>query len=119
MGPVMISSKSTVGPTDKANSATEHNRDELTRLVTDAPDVYQDLMRDLRAAQRHQRLIAWADVIRQAIGNLSGLSALLILAATAWHAIDQGDATQGTAIITSGAVAIVTVFVTGRLTRGR
>jgi hypothetical protein len=119
MGRVMISPRGTVGVTDKGSSARELSGKELARLATAAPDVYQDLMRDLRKAQRHQRLIAWSDVIKQAIGNLSGLGALLVLAAIAWHAIDRGDATQGAAIITSGAVAIVTVFVTGRLTRGR
>jgi hypothetical protein len=49
---------------------------------------------------------------------LSGLVALVLLTAIAWHAIDRGDATQGASIICTGAVSIVAVFVTGRLTSG-
>jgi hypothetical protein len=41
---------------------------------------------------------------------------LLLLAGVAWHALDLGDSTQGAAIICTGAVSIVAVFVTGRLT---
>jgi hypothetical protein len=49
---------------------------------------------------------------------LSGLVALAVLAAISWHSIDRGDATQGASIICTGAVSIVAVFVTGRLTTG-
>ena len=47
---------------------------------------------------------------------MSGLVALGCLTVIAWHAIDRGNATQGASIICTGAVSIVAVFVTGRIT---
>ncbi|MGI8334785.1 hypothetical protein ACRYCC_32945 [Actinomadura scrupuli] len=92
---------------------------ELGQLATKAPEAYRDLMRQKEHDQRHRRRMAWADLITQLTGNLSGLASLGILAAVAWHAIDRGAATQGAAIICTGAVSIVAVFVTGRVTGGR
>jgi hypothetical protein len=88
---------------------------ELAMLAQSAPRTYNKLM----AAERHQRRRDWADLIAQVIGHFAGLASLSILATVAWHALDLGDATQGAAIICTGAVSIVTVFVTGRLTSGR
>lgn len=93
--------------------------DELVHLRDSAPDLYADLMYELRQDLVHRRWLAWSDVIAQTIGHLCGLIALLALAAVAWHSIDSGNATQGAAIITAGAAAIVAVFVTGRLTRSQ
>jgi hypothetical protein len=72
-------------------------------------------MAEKRLDQRHLRRIAWAGFIAQTVGHLCGLIALAVLAVVAWHAFDLGDATQGAAIICTGAVSIVAVFVTGRL----
>jgi hypothetical protein len=88
---------------------------ELVLLAQNAPKTYDKLME----AERHLRRWDWADLIAQAVGHLAGLAALSILAVVAWHAFDLGAATQGAAIICTGAVSIVTVFVTGRLTSGR
>ena len=88
---------------------------ELALLRDSAPDMYADLMREIRKDLLHRRWLAWSDVIAQTIGHLCGLTALVALVAVAWHSIDSGNATQGAAIITAGAAAIVAVFVTGRL----
>jgi hypothetical protein len=84
-----------------------------------APDIYERFIKAKEAEWRHQRRQAWADHIAQVIGHLSGLAALGCLTAIAWHAIDRGDATQGASIICTGAVSIVAVFVTGRITSSR
>jgi hypothetical protein len=90
---------------------------ELMLLAEKAPQVYADLMEGRRRQQR----LAWAGMIAQVIGNLSGLAALTICAAVAWHAFDSDAAAQGAAIICTGAVSIVAVFVTGKVagTRGQ
>jgi hypothetical protein len=83
----------------------------LALLAEKAPEAYRDLM----AERRHWRRLAWASLIAQLVGNISGLLALFGLGAVSWHAIDRGDANQGAAIICTGAVSIVAVFVTGRI----
>jgi len=93
--------------------------DQLIRLAETAPETYADLLRELRKDLAHRRWLVWSDLAVQTVGHLTGLIALISLVAVAWHAIDQGDATQGAAIITAGAAAIVTVFVTGRLVRSK
>jgi hypothetical protein len=85
---------------------------ELALLAQNYPKTYDKLM----AAERHRMRREWADVIIQGVGHIAGLAALSILAIVAWHAFDLNDATEGAAVICTGAVSIVTVFVTGRLT---
>jgi hypothetical protein len=88
---------------------------ELTQLAKSDPEIYREFMEEKKADRRHERRIAWAGIIGQVIGHVCGLAALLVLAAVAWHAFDLGDADQGAAVICTGAVSIVAVFVTGRL----
>ena len=90
---------------------------ELTQLATSHPDIYREFMDEKKADRRHARRIAWAGIIGQIIGHVCGLAALGVLAAVAWHAFDLGDADQGAAVICTGAVSIVAVFVTGRLVK--
>jgi hypothetical protein len=89
---------------------------ELSLLAQKAPGAYQDLISQKQLDQQHRRRIAWAGFICQIVGHVCGLIALLVLAVVAWHALDLGDATQGAAIICTGAASIVAVFVTGRIT---
>lgn len=96
----------------------EFTTQELLLLAEKAPDVYRELMDQKKLDQRYRRRMAWATLLAQEVGHVCGLIALLILAAVAWHALDLGDAAQGAAIICTGAVSIVAVFVTGRLTGG-
>jgi hypothetical protein len=81
-------------------------------LQEKAPEAYHELMRDYRSLRRQ----AWANLVAQVVGNISALVALGLLTAISWHAIDRGAATQGASIICTGAVSIVAVFVTGKLT---
>jgi hypothetical protein len=97
-----------------SESHSEFTVKELILLSEKAPEVYRELMREKQLDQRHRRRIAWAPLIGRVVGNVCGLIALSMLAATAWHAFDLKDATQGAAIICTGAVSIVAVFVTGR-----
>ncbi|MVU77566.1 hypothetical protein GPX89_09975 [Nocardia sp. ET3-3] len=92
---------------------------ELVALEAEAPEICRMFLEQKKLDQRHRRRFAWVSLLTQTVGNLSGLAALGILAIVAWHAIDTGAATQGSAIICTGAVSIVAVFVTGRLTVGR
>lgn len=110
-----MSATSPVGSSATPPEIGELTAREMALLAQNAPKTYNKLM----AAERHLWRSDWADLIAQVIGHLAGLTALSILAVVAWHAFDLGDATQGAAIICTGAVSIVTVFVTGRLTSGR
>jgi hypothetical protein len=85
-------------------------------LRDNAPEIYKEFIQAKKVEWRHQRRLAWADLLAQVIGHMSGLVALGCLTVIAWHAIDRGDATQGASIICTGAVSIVAVFVTGRIT---
>jgi len=98
-------------PSTRTGTIGEFTGRELALLAEKAPAAYHELM----AGQRHLRHLAWADLIAQTVGHLSGLVSLSILAVVSWHAFDLGAATQGASIICTGAVSIVTVFVTGRL----
>jgi hypothetical protein len=88
-------------------------------LRKNAPEIFERFLKAKEIEWRHQRRLAWADILAQVIGHMSGLAALGCLTVIAWHAIDRGNATQGASIICTGAVSIVAVFVTGRITNRR
>jgi hypothetical protein len=85
--------------------------DDLATLAKRAPGAYKQLM----ARESSRRRLEWAGFVAQVVGHLCGLAALVVLAAVAWHAIDRGASTQGASIICTGAVSIVALFVTGRV----
>jgi hypothetical protein len=87
----------------------------LALLAEQVPDAYREFI----ASEASRRRLDWADLIAQVTGHICGLVALLILAAVSWHAIDRGASTQGASIICTGAVSIVALFVTGRMTKSR
>jgi hypothetical protein len=91
---------------------------ELILLKRADPEVYCTLMTERKRDQRHQRFMKKAPVLVRVFGNACGLVALSLLAAVAWHAFNLKDANQGAAIICTGAVSIVAVFVTGQAMRG-
>lgn len=105
--------------TDRFNEKDLEILADLALLSEKAPEVYNEFMKEKRDELHHLRRLAWADLIAQVVGHLSGLAALAILTVIAWHAIDRNAASQGAAIICTGAVSIVTVFVTGRVTSHR
>jgi hypothetical protein len=83
--------------------------DDLVVLAEQVPDAYKQVI----ALEGSRRRLEWAALMAQIAGHLSGLVALFILAAVAWHAIDNGAATQAASIICTGAVSTVALFVTG------
>lgn len=93
--------------------------DKLAWLEANAPAVYRDLMSQRALDQARNYRLKWMDFAVQAVANVSGLVALAVLALVSWHAFDVDAPTQGAAIICTGAVSIVAVFVTGRLARRR
>lgn len=111
------------GPSPERLSANVENTftaPETFLLLEKAPEIYERFIKVKQADWRHQRRLAWADLLANLIGHMSGLAALVLLTAVAWHSIDRGYATQGASIICTGAVSIIAVFVTGRLTdRGK
>jgi hypothetical protein len=92
---------------------------ELSLLAEKAPEAYRALMEQKVSEQKHRQRFAWVDLIAQTVGHLCGLASLSILALVSWHAFDRDAPTQGAAIICTGAVSIVAVFVTGRVAGGR
>jgi hypothetical protein len=89
-----------------------HDVEDLALLANQLPGAYQQLI----ANEASRRRLAWAELIAQITAHICGLAALLILAAVSWHAIDRGASTQGASIICTGAVSIVSLFVTRRTT---
>ena len=92
---------------------------ELSVLAEKAPEAYRDLMAQKKSEQKHRQRFAWADLIAQTVGHVCGLASLSILALVSWHAFDRDAPTQGAAVICTGAVSIVAVFVTGRVAGGK
>lgn len=107
------------GPSTAAEVKVAFTDPAVITLRENAPEIYERFIKAKEVEWRHRRHVAWADLLAQVIGHLSGLVALGCLTAIAWHAIDRGDATQGASIICTGAVSIVAVFVTGRITNPR
>jgi hypothetical protein len=105
-------------PSPAASVEDAYTAPAVTQLRKNAPEIYEQFIKAKQEQWRHERHLAWADLLAQIIGHLSGLAALVVLAAISWHSIDRGDATQGASIICTGAVSIVAVFVTGRLATG-
>ncbi|MFK8908966.1 hypothetical protein [Streptomyces sp. YS-3] len=69
--------------------------------------------------QKHMRCVAWGPTIAQTIGSISGLLALAILVMLAWHMSDRNQGPEAATIVTTGAVSIVAVFVTGKVAQAK
>jgi hypothetical protein len=92
-----------------------YTAEDLASLAEYAPDAYRQLI----AGETSRRRLEWAGLVAQISGHLCGLAALLMLCAVSWHAIDRGASTQGASIICTGAVSIVALFVSGKMSDGR
>src|SRR4051812_41732040 len=97
----------------------EFTVEELSLLFEKAPEAYRELMAQKVREQKHRQRVASVDLIAQTVGHLCGLASVSILAFVSWHAFDRDAPTQGAAIICTGAVSIVAVFVTGRVSGGK
>jgi hypothetical protein len=93
--------------------------EKLTWLASNHPEVYKDLLEQRKLDQKRNYRLKWRDLVAQIAGHVCGLGSLVVLAFVSVHAFDSEAPTQGAAIICTGAVSIVTVFVTGRVTGQR
>jgi hypothetical protein len=109
------SSASSLPPEEQPASATRFGGRHAENLAFPGQQVSGSYQKptDNEADGRH---FEGTELIVQITGHICGLAALLILAAVSWHAIDRGAYTQAASIICTGAVSIVTVFVTGKMT---
>lgn len=105
-------SPATAGKPSRTDAPVALDAGELAILAEKAPELARSLV---RVSER----LASAELRAYVIGHLTALAALSILAVLSWHYVDKGAATQGAAIICTGAVSIIAVFVTGRLTSER
>jgi uncharacterized membrane protein len=83
------------------------------------PGTFDRLMTEIEREEKHRRRMEWADLCQRIFGQVCALGTVVTLAFLARYFVDHGAATQGAAIIVTGAVSIVTVFVTGRLAHRR
>lgn len=97
-----------------ALSALPLDVEKLAWLRTNDSAIYDDLMQQRKLEQQRNYRLKWMDFILHTAANASGLVALGVLTLVSWHAFDNHAPTQGAAIICTGAVSIVAVFVTGR-----
>jgi ABC-type Co2+ transport system permease subunit len=72
-------------------------------------------MNAVETAERHERRLAWAEVVLRSIGLLTGFAIAVVLALVAEHLADKGAATQGAGIFGAGAASIISAaFALGR-----
>lgn len=90
--------------------------DEAVPQRESAQEIYERFIKIKEAQWRHQRRLAWADLLAQVIGLMSVLAVLAYLAVTSLYAIKRGDSIQGSPIIYAGATSIA-VFVMRRTSR--
>ncbi|MFD9486268.1 hypothetical protein ACFWBX_20255 [Streptomyces sp. NPDC059991] len=91
----------------------------LAWLSKECPDVYRELLAQKTKDQVNARRLAWGPIVVQIIGSLSGLAALAGLVLLSWHMSDRNQGPEAAAVVTTGAVSIVAVFVTGKVANAR
>jgi hypothetical protein len=82
-----------------------------------SPGTFERVMAGVERAERHDRLMDWADLALRALGLFCGLGAVAVLGWTAAHFASSGAPTQGLAVFGAGSASIVGAFLTVR--RGR
>lgn len=83
------------------------------------PGTFDRIMTEIQQEEKHRRRMEWAYLCQRTFGQVCALGTVIALAFLASYFVDHGAATQGAALIVTGAVSIVTVFVTGRLVHRR
>jgi cyanate permease len=74
-------------------------------------------MDEIEREEKHRRRTEWAEPCTRVFGQLCAFGTVIVLAFLARYFVDHGAPTQGASIIITGAVSIVTVFLTNRLVR--
>jgi hypothetical protein len=82
-----------------------------------APETWKVMIEHIVTERRHLHRLAWADKIRQFVGIIFGFGSVVVMAAVAWHYVDQHQPLAGTVIFGAGTVSTVAIFVTGQVAR--
>lgn len=78
------------------------------------PGTFDRIMSQIDKDEGHRRRLDLLEFGSKVFGQVCGLCTVAILALLAKYFVDQGAPTQGASIIITGAVGIVTIFVTNR-----
>jgi uncharacterized membrane protein len=84
-----------------------------------APGTFNRFMVEIEQEEKHRRCMESADFCSRIFGQVCAFGTVVVFAFLARYFVDHGAATQGASIIITGAVSIVTVFLTNRLARRR
>jgi uncharacterized membrane protein len=83
------------------------------------PGTFDRFMVEIVQEEKHRRRMEWTELCSRVFGQVCAFGTVVVLASLARYFVDHGAATQGASIIVTGAVSIVTVFLTNRLARRR
>jgi uncharacterized membrane protein len=84
-----------------------------------APGTFARLMAEVEREENHRRRMERAELRSRVLAQVCAFGTVMVLALLARYFVDHDAPTQGAAIIVTGAVSIVAVFLTGRLARRR
>lgn len=83
------------------------------------PGIFARLLAEIEQEEKHRRRMERTELGSRIFGQICAFGTVVVLAFLARYLVDHGAATQGASIIITGAVSIVTVFLTNRLARRR
>jgi uncharacterized membrane protein len=120
-----VSDAATAGAADAADTPMWQSLEPRERAALweeKAPATAKDMVAIVKSERRHAHRMAWGNLTLRFFSHVVGFGGLAILARVAWHMADLGAHTQAALVLGGSAVALVTVFVTGKsvsLGRGR
>ena len=82
-----------------------------------APGTFKTIMDEICREERHRQRMEAGELCSRFFGQLCAFGSVAVLAVLAKYFVDHDAPTQGASIIATGAVSIVAVFVTGRLSK--
>lgn len=84
-----------------------------------SPGTFERVMAGVERAERHDRVMDWADLALRVLGLVCGLGAVVVLGWTAVHFASSGAPTQGLGVFGAGSASIIGAFITVRRNRNR
>lgn len=93
--------------------------DQVKRWERVSPGTFDRVMAGVERAERHDRLMDWADLGLRLLGLFCGLGAVGVLGWTAVHFASSGAPTQGLGVFGGGCASIIGAFLTVRRGRSR
>jgi len=79
-----------------------------------SPGTFERIMKAVELAERHDRLMDWADVTVRVLGLLCGLASVAILAFLAKYLADRGATATALTLFGASTASMVSVFVASR-----